>query len=62
METCLHEIYQDKGWDLTTSQNRRLPPQERGNEAKWPVFPTLGDLYRKVDEVVDRLGYEERIQ
>lgn len=62
LETCLHEIYQDKGWDLITSQNRRLPPQERGNEAKWPVFPTLGDLYRKVDEVVDRLGYEERIQ
>jgi len=62
LESCLHEIYQDKGWDLTTSQNRRLPPQERGNEAKWPVFPTLGDLYRKVDEVVDRLGYEERIQ
>ena len=62
LETCLHEIYQDKGWDLTNSQNRRLPPKERGNEAKWPVFPTLSDLYRKVDEVVDRLGYEERIQ
>jgi hypothetical protein len=25
LETCLHEIYQDKGWDLTTGQNRRLP-------------------------------------
>ncbi len=62
LETCLHEIYQDKGWDLTTSQNRRLPPRERGNEAKWPVFPTLTDLYNKIDEVVDRLGYEERIQ
>jgi len=62
LETCLHEIYQDKGWDLTTSQNRRLPPQEQGNEARWPVFPTLTDLYNKIDEVVDRLGYEERIQ
>ena len=62
LETCLHEIYQDKGWDLTTSQNRRLPSQERGNEARWPVFPTLTDLYNKIDEVVDRLGYEERIQ
>jgi len=62
LETCLHEIYQDKGWDLTSSQNRRLPPQERGNEACWPVFPTLADLYRKIDQVVDRLGYEERIQ
>ena len=62
LETCLHEIYEDRGWDLTTSQNRRLPPQERGNEARWPVFPTMTDLYHKIDEVVDRLGYEERIQ
>lgn len=62
LETCLHEVYQDKGWDLTTSQNRRLPPQERGNEANWPVFPTLRDLYEKIDDVVDRLGYDQRIQ
>jgi DNA helicase HerA-like ATPase len=62
LETCLHEIYQDKGWDLTTSQNRRLPAQERGKEYKWAVFPTLTDLYNKIDEVVDRLGYEERIE
>ncbi|MFB0537527.1 MAG: ATP-binding protein [Anaerolineae bacterium] len=62
LEMCLHEIYRDKGWDLTTSQNRRLPPKERGKERHWPVFPTLTDLYHKIDEVVDRLGYEERIQ
>jgi hypothetical protein len=62
LETCLHEIYQDKGWDLTTSQNRRLPLQERGKEHNWAVFPTMTDLYNKIDEVVDRLGYEERIE
>jgi len=62
LETCLHEVYQDKGWDLTTSQNRRLPPQEQGKERHWPVFPTLEDLYHKIEEVVDRLGYEQRIQ
>lgn len=62
LETCLHEIYQDKGWNLTIGLNRRLPSQERGNEARWPVFPTLGDLYHKIDEVVERLGYEERIK
>lgn len=61
LETCLHEVYQDKGWDLTTGQNRRLPLAERGNEPHWSVFPTLTDLYNKIDEVVDRLGYEERI-
>jgi hypothetical protein len=62
LETCLHEIYQDRGWDLTTSLNRRLSPQEQGNEPHWPVFPTLSDLYHKIDQVVERLGYEERIK
>ena len=62
LETCLHEVYTDKGWDLTTSQNRRLPSHQRGQEGQWPVFPTLRDLYEKIDDVVDRLGYEQRIQ
>jgi hypothetical protein len=62
LEACLHEVYQDKGWDLTTGLNRRVPPVHRGKESQWPVFPTLSDLYRKIDEVADRLGYEERIQ
>jgi DNA helicase HerA-like ATPase len=67
LETCLHEIYQDRGWDLTTGHNRRLPPAETRTGAQpleydYPVFPTLADLYYKIDEVVDRLGYEERIQ
>jgi hypothetical protein len=62
LETCLHEVYEDKGWDLTNGLNHRLPRQEHGNEAQWPVFPTLGDLYYKIGEVVERLGYEERIK
>ena len=62
LETCLHEIYVDKGWDLTTGLNRRVSPQTRGQEAHWPVFPTLRDLYQKIDEVVERLEYEERIK
>jgi hypothetical protein len=62
LETCLHEVYEDKGWDLATSTNQRLPLPQQGQEAKWPVFPTLTDLHEKVEEVVDRLGYEERIE
>lgn len=53
LEACLHEIYVDKGWDLVTSINRR--------EHHARAFPTLSDLYNKIDTVVDRLGYEERI-
>ena len=62
LERCLHEIYQDKGWDLTTSQNRRVPPNAPNAVQQWNIFPTLTDLYYKIDEVTDSLGYEERIQ
>ena len=62
LETCLHEIYQDKGWDLSSGTNRRLPEKHWGQESHWPVFPTLTDLYSKIDEVTERLGYEERIE
>ena len=52
LEECLYKIYEDKGWNLVTSIN------ERGySEA---AFPTLTDLYWKIDEVVDRIGYQDR--
>ncbi|MEP0872784.1 DUF87 domain-containing protein [Trichocoleus desertorum AS-A10] len=53
LEACIHEIYQDKGWNLVTSTNDRGLHQN--------AHPTLTDLYRKIDEVVDRLGYEDKI-
>ena len=53
LEECLYEVYRDKGWVIVTSQNER--GMERG------AFPTLTDLYFKIDEVVDRIGYEDRI-
>lgn len=62
LDACLHEIYTDKGWSLISGHNRYLPEAEQGHEARWPVFPTLSDLYDKIDAVVERLGYEERIR
>ncbi len=61
LEQCLHEVYRDKGWDLTSSRNRRVPPSA-GQERQWRIFPTLTDLYEKIDQVTNRLGYEERIR
>jgi len=52
LEDCLYRIYEDKGWNLVTSQNSR---GETG-----AAFPTLLDLYNKIDPVVDVLGYESR--
>jgi len=53
LEECLYEVYRDKGWNLVSSSNSL--GFVRG------AFPTLTDLHDKVDEVVNRLGYEERI-
>ena len=53
LDRCLHEIYEDKGWDLSTNINAR------GTHVN--SMPTLTDLYSKVDDVVDRLGYEVRL-
>lgn len=58
LERCIHEIYKDKGWDLTTNQNRLLGPAE---ESPYGRFPTMTDLYNKIDAVVDAMGYEDRI-
>jgi len=54
LEECLYKIYQDKGWNLVTSANAR------GNHVN--AFPTLSDLYAKIDAVVDNIGYHDRIE
>lgn len=58
LERCIHEIYKDKGWDLTTNRNRFA---ESGESVTHRLFPTLSDLYEKIGPVVDSLGYEDRL-
>ena len=60
LETALHEVYEDKGWELASGQNTRLPDWH--DRHLYPIFPTLTDLYRKVDEIVNRLGYHDEIE
>ena len=62
LEMALHEIYEDKGWDLASGQNIRLPESEWPKRHLYPIFPTLTDLYRKVEVVTDRLGYDGRVE
>lgn len=53
LEECLYRVYLDKGWNLIDSSNSRgISPQ---------AYPTLDDLFYKIAEVVERLGYEERL-
>ena len=49
LETSVYEIYKDRGWDIVTSQNT-LGLKD---------YPTLTDLYRKIDVVTDALGYHQ---
>lgn len=62
LEICLHEIYEDRGWNLTTSRNERIPEDHWGKPGEWPVFPTLTDLHEKIDAVTERLGYDQQIK
>ncbi len=58
LERCIHEVYKDKGWDLTTNRNRLLEAVEKN---PYGIFPTMTDLYNEIDAVVDAMGYEDRI-
>ena len=58
LERCIHEIYKDKGWDLITNRNRLLDTEVKN---PYGIFPTLTDLYEKIDPVVDAMGYEDRL-
>ncbi|BCL80640.1 ATP-binding protein [Ktedonobacteria bacterium brp13] len=60
LEEALHEVYEDKGWDLTSGVNLRVP--DWSERHRYPIFPTLTDLYYKVEEVTNRLGYDEEVE
>jgi Helicase HerA, central domain len=60
LETALHEIYEDRGWDLTSGINMRLPDWSKRHEI--PIFPTMTDLYYKVEDVTNRLGYDKEVE
>jgi hypothetical protein len=57
LEQCLHGVYKDRGWDITTNTNHRLD----GKSAVADAFPTLSDLAAKAEEVIQKLGYESKI-
>ncbi|THC49316.1 DUF87 domain-containing protein [Streptomyces sp. A1499] len=54
LERCLHEVYEDRGWDLRTDSNHRLDP----DAAAWSACPTLSDLVTKIPTVSRSLGYD----
>lgn len=52
LESAVYEVYSDRGWDIVNSVNKY------GRDD----YPTLTDLYYKIDPVTDRLGYNPEVR
>lgn len=52
LETAVYEVYRDRGWDIV--ENKNLYGREE--------YPTLRDLYNKIDVVVDNMGYHQELK
>lgn len=52
LEKAVYEIYSDRGWDIVENKNRYGLTE----------YPTLTDLYNKIDVIVDELGYHHEVQ
>jgi hypothetical protein len=52
LESAVYEIYSDRGWDII----------ENRNIYGLTEYPTLTDLYFKIDVVTDKLGYNAEVQ
>ena len=52
LERVIYEVYEDCGWDIAENVNRH------GKE----VYPTIEDLYLKIPQVVEAMGYDQRMR
>ncbi len=52
LEKAVYEIYSDRGWDIV----------ENYNKYGLTEYPTLSDLYNKIDVIVDNMGYHQEVQ
>lgn len=52
LEKAVYEIYSDRGWDIVENINRFGLTE----------YPTLTDLYNKIDVIVDNMGYHQEVQ
>lgn len=52
LEKAVYEIYSDRGWDIVENINRFGLTE----------YPTLSDLYNKIDVIVDNMGYHQEVQ
>lgn len=58
LEKSLHQIYEQRGWDISTSGNARF---QTGGEANPMAYPTLSDLHDDIEASIAALGYSDEI-
>lgn len=59
IESAMYECYKDYGWDITTNENYKFEnPFEKGVYS----FPTLQDLINKIEDEVEKQGFDERLK
>ena len=59
IESAIYRCYQEKGWNIATSRNQRYEdPFAPGVYA----FPTLSDLLRMTEVVVEEQGFDTRLK
>lgn len=51
LEKAIYSIYEDCGWDISNNVNTR------GAE----IYPTIEDLYFKIPEIIEEMGYDTRM-
>ena len=62
LESALHRIYTNKGWDFATESNPLfLTSKDADYDKQSLLFPTMQDLYEVIDSVVAESGYAQEI-
>lgn len=59
LETAIYECYEDKGWDISTNRNHKFTDPFADGVFS---FPTLGDLEKKIEGVVEAQGFDDRLK
>jgi hypothetical protein len=60
LEEAILDIYTDRGWNLSNSTNRYFDIHDIAQDYT-SYLPTLLDLYKKIDIVVERKGYAKQL-
>jgi Helicase HerA, central domain len=56
LEEAIHDVYQERGWSLYTSENPHLDLHAEA-DGKWALIPSLQDLHDQIDVVLKRKNY-----